>query len=63
MKYIVESDRDCIVVGLAVFKAGDRREFSEYDGRQFEVVRGLKLNQCNVPEGVKVTVDTSNKEE
>lgn len=63
MKYIVESDRDCIVEGLAVFKAGDRREFSEYDAGQFEVMRGLKLNQCNVPNGVKVTVDMTDKEE
>jgi hypothetical protein len=55
-KYVVKADRDVIVEGLAVFTPGEEKTFSEYNERQFFSMRGLRLNQCNVPSGVTVTV-------
>lgn len=56
MEYLVEADRDVIVEGLATFKAGDSRTFSEYDAYQFFFMRGIKLLQTSMPDGVKVTI-------
>jgi hypothetical protein len=56
LKYQVKADRDVIVEGLAVFTPNEERTFSEYDESQFFFMRGLRLNQCNVPSGVTVTV-------
>ena len=55
-KYQVKADRDVIVEGLAVFTPGEERTFSEYDERQFFFMRGIHLNQNNVPPGVTVTI-------
>lgn len=55
-KYKVKADRDVIVEGLAVLTADEERTFSEYDEEQFYNMRGLRLNQDNVPEGVEVTI-------
>lgn len=55
-KYKVKTDRDVIVEGLAVLYADKEYTFSEYDEQQFFNVRGLRLNQDNVPKGVKVTI-------
>jgi len=54
--YKVEANRDVIVEGLATFKADEVRTFSAYDEQQFFNMRGLHLNQCNVPSGVTVTI-------
>lgn len=55
-QYKVKADRNVIVEGLAVLTAGEEKTFSEYDERQFFNMRGLRLNQCNVPSGVEVTI-------
>lgn len=55
-KYQVKADRDVIVEGLAVFTPGEERTFTEHDERQFFSMRGIRLNQANVPNGVTVTV-------
>lgn len=55
-EYKVKADRDVIVEGLATFKADEERTFSEYDEFQFFNMRGIRLNQDNVPEGVSVSI-------
>jgi hypothetical protein len=64
MQFKVKSSRDVdvIVEGLAVLRAGEERTFSQYDADQFEVVRGLKLTPAALPDGVTLTVLTSDKE-
>lgn len=56
LKYRVKADRDVVVDGLGVFTPGEERTFSAYDEGQFFFMRGIRLNQCNVPDGVEVTV-------
>lgn len=57
LKYKVKApDRTVIVEGLAVFTPGEEKTFTEQDVVQFFSMRGLSLNQCNVPDGVTVTV-------
>jgi len=53
---MVKADRDVIVEGLAVLYAGQEYTFTEYDEQQFFNMRGLRLNQDNVPDGVKVMI-------
>lgn len=62
MKYRVEADRNVTVDGLAVFTPGEVKYFGDYEIDVFWNMRGLKLNQCNVPEGVTVTIITDDEE-
>jgi hypothetical protein len=55
-QYKVKADRDVIVEGLAVLYADQEQTFSEYDEQQFFNMRGIRLNQDNVPAGVQVTI-------
>lgn len=55
-KYKVKANRDVIVEGLAVLYADQEYTFSEYDENQFYNMRGLRLNQDNVPKGVSVSI-------
>lgn len=56
LQYKVKADRDVIVEGLGVLYEGVTYTFSEYNEQQFHSMRGIRLNQCNVPDGVTVTV-------
>lgn len=55
-QYKVKADRDVIVEGLAVLYADKEQTFSEQDEWQFFNMRGLRLNQNNVPADVSVTI-------
>lgn len=55
-KYKVKANRDVIVEGLAVLTADETYEFTEEQAHGFWNMRGLQLNQCNVPSGVSVTI-------
>lgn len=63
LKYKVKADRDVVVDGLAVFTPGEERTFSEYDERQFFFMRGVHLNQGNMPPGVTLTIVVTDEEE
>lgn len=56
LKYRVEADRDVIVEGLAVFTPDEVRTFTEQDERQFFSMRGIHLNQNNMPAGATLTI-------
>lgn len=56
LKFLVSSDRDVVVDGLGVFKAGEEREFDQVAAQGFTSLKGVLLGQPNVPEGVTVIV-------
>lgn len=56
IEYRVKADRHVVVDGLGTFTPGEERTFTEYDEQQFQFMRGLRLLQTNVPDGVEVTM-------
>lgn len=58
MKYriLAPAGRNVVIDGLGVFPGGLETEVTEGQVESFRIVRGLQLNQDNVPAGVTVTV-------
>lgn len=58
LDFVVEApaDRDAIIEGLGIIDRGTSKTFNEAEVAGFEVMRGLKLNQGNVPNGTTLTV-------
>lgn len=56
LTYMVTSDTQRVIDGLGVFMPDETKEFTAEDVRMFQTIRGVPLQQTNVPDGVEVTI-------
>jgi hypothetical protein len=56
LTYQVVSKSRRVIDGLGVFEADEPQEFTEDEEAMFRVIRGIPLNQDNVPDDVTVTI-------
>jgi hypothetical protein len=61
-KILAPAGRDVLIDGLGAFPGGQEVELTDDQLESFEIMRGMKLNQDNVPDGVQVTVVTEEGE-